>query len=213
MHGYTAVSSTKNRRRWGPKGKELLSLAVMSSPPLESKTWHPRLEETYDIIVSSPFIWQLWRGSSDPSKVHNVRSSFVKSGMELQFPALAIYAYSTTTVLANTFYFLCQFWLIGGDCLELRLEDSVCALFRLVGKERGDQVEKAAVGGRGWMIGGGTCPQLPSLKIMCLEITAWLPTKTLSHLVFTETSCFQCFKPKKRLFSQEETLLQVIQVT
>lgn len=48
--------------------------------------------------------------------------------MEFQFPALAMSAYSTTMVLANSFYFLCQFWLIGGDRLELHFEDSVPCL-------------------------------------------------------------------------------------
>lgn len=68
--------------------------------------------------------------------------------MRFQFPALAVYAYSTTTVLANSFCFLCQFRLIGRDFLELGFEDSVPCL-GLLEKSAEIKRRKPAVCGEG----------------------------------------------------------------
>lgn len=120
MRPYTAVSTTKNSRRWGPEGREYRVASYIQrneipgwNEPMKSSCPTPAFCSSGEANVVCP-----------KSTVWEVREAW--NGISV--PALAISAYSATTVLANRLYFLCQFWLIGGDCLELGFEDSVPCL-------------------------------------------------------------------------------------
>lgn len=131
----------------------------------------------------------------------------------ISVPALAISAYSATTVLANGLYSLCQFWLIGGDCLELGFEDSLPCLGLLERSEEIRQRLLQRVGGGEWQavaLPHSCCP----LQLRVLKSQPSSPPDTFSPGVHEDFLFPNVLSPRRGyLVRRKRSFRTVTQVT